>query len=82
MIGVILFGILSGLFARTMLHATINAGKIGLVFWGLTFHPLAFIVNLWAPEIIMVLMQRILPLGIFIWCWSWFSRLRVNFPKK
>ena len=82
MVGVILFGILSGLFARTMLHATINAGKIGLVFWGLTFHPLAFIVNLWAPEIIMVLMQRILPLGIFIWCWSWFSRLRVNFPKK
>lgn len=77
-IGVIIFGVFSGLFARIILHATMKAGKIGLVFWGLSMHPLAFIVNLWAPEIIISLIQRMLPLGIFIWCWSWFYRLLLS----
>ena len=75
-IGVILFGIFGGLFARSILEATRHAGDIGLMIWVLSMKPFAFSVHLWTPEIIRIGLQIILPVIIIYKCWSWLLKKR------
>ena len=81
-IGVILFGILSGLFARTAMEATRQAGVIGLIIWILSMKPFAFVVHLWVPEIIRLIIQVIFPVIIIVWFWYLLWRIIILFKTR
>jgi len=81
-LGVILSGIFAGMFARFILVATKLKGKIGLLIWGLSMNPLAFSVNLWTPQIFIVIFQRIIPLLIFIKCWLLVSNVLLKLTSN